>query len=222
VMIRLLYFKLVPLNSQEILKLSNTQAMCFSMRKANKVIMTMVTLLGNPAKSASPLTQKTLLPPCLTLPKTPESNPTPQPIKTHLFTRPAGLRDISMHVPTTAAVNHANDANDDDEDCFRPHPSIVTDDNLAITPAFIQQWEAFYTDNLKLIQKYGILTSSTNAGKYAPMPTISPVDDDQDPNPTSHSSLDDLSEELINHINSPSTSPPPTTTNKDTPHPTND
>jgi len=211
---------LVHLTAKNYAKLPGTQSTCVSMRKANKVIMTMVTLLGNPAKSTSPLTPKNLPKACRTLPEPTESNPTLQQIETHIFTCTAGLRDISTHVPTTAV----NDANNSDNDArhHRHHPSIVTDDNSAFTPAFLQQWEAFYTDYLKLAQKYGVSTSSTNADEYAPMPAVSPADDNQDPTPTFHSSLDNLSKEMIHHINSPSASPPPTTTNKDAPHTTID
>jgi len=172
-------------------------------------------LLGNPAKSESPLTPQTLHKACRSLSEPPELNLTPQQTAMHIFTCTVGLQDISMHVPMTAD-NHANA--DDDDDRHQHHMSIITDKNSATTPAFPQQWEAFYSNFLQLAQKYGILTLSTNADEYAPMPTVSPVDDNQNPTPTPHSSLDNLSKELTPLINSSNAFLPPTMTNKDTPH----
>jgi len=85
----------------------------FLHRKANKVIMTMVTVLGTPAKSTSPSPTMMLPTLCQLLPEPHASNLTPQLHETHIFSSPVPLqRDISMAVSTTTDAPNACDDND--------------------------------------------------------------------------------------------------------------
>jgi len=166
----------------------------------------MATLLGNPDKSASPLSSQTLPIPCGTIPDPIAPNPTPQHNETQFLNCTAGLRDIPTHVPTTAANPDADD--DDDDDRYRRHSSIVTAISSAITPAFLQEWDAFYNDFQLFAQKYGASTTSTNEGKQVTTPAVPPANDKPSPIPALLPTLDDMSND------STSASPSPNLVNK--------
>jgi len=113
--------------------------------KANKVIMTMVTLFGKPAKSTShspPMTPPTL---CWMLNEPTALNLPLQPNELHIFSSTVGLWDIPMPVPmTTAAAPNAND--NDDDNWYWCLLLLIAGDSSAITPAFLLQWDEFYND----------------------------------------------------------------------------
>jgi len=174
--------------------------------------MTMATLLGNPDRSANPLTSTTLPTSCGLLPDPITSTQTQQHPDTHILYCNAGLRDIPTDVPTTAATPDADD--DDDDDRYRHHSSIATDDNFAITPDFLRQWEAFYNDFLHLAQSLGVSYPSTDESQHVSMPAVSPADDEPETTPVVLATLDDLSNELLHPLQSPSASPATTNDNQ--------
>jgi len=76
--------------------------------------MTMVALLGNPGKSASPLPHATPNKLSQTLKEPTVTHPTLQPQKTPIFYPNAALRDSPMDVSTTAAASNIYDIDNDD------------------------------------------------------------------------------------------------------------
>jgi len=145
------------------------------MRTTDKVIMTMVTLTGNPVKSTQPCHSKTLPNTYQMLPEPIVSNMTLQRNETHTFSPTAGLCDIPTYVTMTAAMPDADD--DDDDDCHQPHPSLSPSNIPAITPAFHQQWEEFYNKFLHFDHPFGALTLITNDSKHASLPTAPNTED---------------------------------------------
>ncbi len=111
--------------------------------------------------------------------------PTLQQHKKHTLSRTVCQRDIPMHVSTSAA---APEANNNDDACHLSHPSISADKNSALTPTFLQQWDAFYDEFLHLVQLIGALTN-TNKDPFAPTIAIfnnaeSKPPEANDPEPT--------------------------------------
>jgi len=77
--------------------------------------MTMVALIGHPAKSASPLPTMIISTHCQVLQEPTASYLTMQHPETNDFYLTAVLCNIPMDIPTTAAALDANDDDDDDD-----------------------------------------------------------------------------------------------------------
>jgi len=116
------------------------------MRIADKVIMAMVALLGNPVKSASLLPHVTPHKLSQMLKESTVTHPTPQLQKTMIFYPNAALRDIPTDVSMTAAISNAYEI--DDAARCRTCPSI-DDDTSTPDPPFLQDWDDFRTTFLK-------------------------------------------------------------------------
>jgi len=183
------------------------------MRKAEKVITTMMILLSNPDMSACPFTSPTLTTSDRMLPEPIASDPTLPHTKTNIFSSTAGLQDIPMHVPMTAATPKAH--NDDDQ--YWHHLVIDNDDSSDTTPAF-PLWDAFYNDFLLFSQTYSASTPSTNVGKQVFMPAVSPADDDPTPRtPALCLNLEDMFTKLDHLLHSDNAPPSLYTTSLTTP-----
>jgi len=121
----------------------------FLHRKANKVIMTMVTLIGKPVKSSSPSTNLTFhisqrLPPAPNLSSSTQRYP-----ETHMPPPLTCLRDIPTSVPTTAAATD----DDDGARCLCRHPESITDEdaNLTLTLIDPHKWNNFCNEFLRFV-----------------------------------------------------------------------
>ncbi len=123
--------------------------------KADKVIMTMVTLIGKPVESTSLLTHLTPPTPCCSLSAPIASNLTLHSHETHLFPLPACLCDIPTNAPMTAAA-----LNDNDGDWSLCHPpSLIFDDNNpTLTPIDPQEWDDFYNKFLQFVNSFNNTT----------------------------------------------------------------
>ncbi len=176
--------------------------------------MTMVALLGHPAKSASPLPNTTVSTHCQFLKDSPATYPTPQLPETHEFYSLAVLRDIPTDVPTTAVADDY-----DDDDRSQCHPSISVDDITTIDPTFLQERDAFYTELLHISHSLGVSTQKTNEELHDSVTAASTADndspaiDDPDSIHAFLSELDDLHNELLLLLPQPSASSPHTPAN---------
>jgi len=115
----------------------------FLHRKADKVIMTMVTLLVNPTISTCVLTPATLHQACpssleliILIPKTCTTS-------TQFFSQSNSLWDSPTTVPMTAATSAAAD---DEQPPSHSLLALLEEDTMTITPAFLKQWNAFYIE----------------------------------------------------------------------------
>jgi len=151
--------------------------------------MTMVALIGHPAKSASPLPTMFTSTHCQ-MPNEPTASylPTIYP-ETNVFPLAAVLHDIPMDIPTTAAAFDADDNDNDDDDRGRSyHLSSAHDAIPTIDPTFLQEWDTFYTEFLAFVNSTGALTPSTNenTSKHKPAGSVvatnnPPAADDLEP-----------------------------------------
>ena len=132
--------------------------------KADKVIMTMVTLIGTPASSTSRSTSRTSPITCCPFKEPNESILTPCHHDTPTFLTPAGLRGIPTNVPTTAAAPA-----DDDDDRMRCHPPATLDeDNHTLTPFDPQEWANFYNDFIQFANSFNNATTRINEELITP------------------------------------------------------
>jgi len=177
--------------------------------KADKVIMTMVTLIGNPVQSASPFTSPTLPKECKRLLNPNASKNNPQQHEKPTFSLIAPPRDIPTYVSTTAASTTTVD--DDNDDCHLSHPLCVIDDNFEITPAFLLQWEEFYNGYIQLDKSLGASTPSNTEKTTASLPEAPSAVDSEPANDDPGTTKDLPSEldhnELIQLVNPFSASP---------------
>jgi len=96
--------------------------------------MTMVALLGNPGKNASPLHHATPHKLSQMLKESTVTHLTPQQQKTMIFYPNAALRDIPTDVSTTAAISNAYEIDDAARCCTSP---TIDDDNSTPDPPFL-------------------------------------------------------------------------------------
>ena len=176
--------------------------------------MTMVALLGHPAKSDSLSPHTTVSTQCQFSKDSPATYPAPQQPETHEFYLPAVLRDIPTDVPTTADTD-----DDDDDDRRRCHPSITVDDFTTTAPTFLQEKDTFYTELLQLAHSLGVSTQTTNEELHDSLAAASTADNDsptlEDPD-SIHAFLSELNalhNELTFRLPQPSTSSPRTPAN---------
>jgi len=176
--------------------------------------MTMVALLGHPAKSDSLSPHTTVSTQCQFSKDSPATYPAPQQPETHEFYLPAVLRDIPTDVPTTADTD-----DDDDDDRRRCHPSITVDDFTTTAPTFLQEKDTFYTELLQLAHSLGVSTQTTNEELHDSLAAASTADNDSpainDPDSIHAflSELNDLHNELTLLLPQPSSSYPRTPAN---------
>ncbi len=120
--------------------------------------MTMVALLGNPVKIASPLPRVTPNKLSQMLKEPTAMYLTPHPQKTPIFYPTVVLRDSPMDVSTTTATSNAYDVNDDNR--CRTH-SLIDDDNSTPDPPFFHDWDDSYKDLKLIIHLTGASIAST-------------------------------------------------------------
>jgi len=94
----------------------------------------------------------------------------------------------------TAAAPDSNA--DDDDNQYGDHSSTSADDNSAITPEFLQQWDEFYHNFFVFVHSCGASNTSTTKDNDTSMTAVSPVANNPATTLTFPSTFDDMHQAL--------------------------